>query len=213
MNITSKIGHITTLAMTILFIFQQTLKASPVTIQITGTVTSASGYGLPDTITVGSILTGTYRYDSLAPDSDASPNRGRYEQNPPYGICVFLGGYEFRTAPERGFSMQIWNDFTDSLGRSYDWYRVSGIVSALPDIPHCNFGWSLTDYTQKALSSPALPGTSPILADWTSNHFQLMYGNVFLMDGIVTHAVLIPEPATLLLLGAGGIRLRQKRCC
>jgi len=58
-------------------------QAVPVTIHISGRVTYANGSGLPDSIHVGDVFTGTYTYDSATPDSDALPNRGRYQHESP----------------------------------------------------------------------------------------------------------------------------------
>ena len=183
--------------------------AALITIQISGHVTSASGIGLPDTIKAGEAFTGTYSYDSLTPNSDARPNRGVYQQDETYAINILLGGYEFKTTG--GFSITIWNNFTSSLGTSYDFYGINGWGSALPDKQHCIIGWSLTDYNCQALSSNALPNEAPNLDDWTSNRIQLSNPNVFLINGLVTEATLIPEPTSLLLLGVGFSLIRAIR--
>ena len=68
-------------------------KAVPVTIEITGEVTSVEGDvgSVPSTIYAGVSFTGTYTYDSSTSDSDASPYIGEYEHNSPYGISLLLG--------------------------------------------------------------------------------------------------------------------------
>ena len=183
--------------------------AELITIEISGNITSAGGSGLPGTIHAGDIFTGIYTYDSLTLDSDAEPNRGYYQHSSPYGFRIFLGGYEFKTAADNGFAMRIWNNFTNPLGRSYDWYRVESIgVVPLPDIEYYQFHWDLENNTQNALSSEDLPITAPILNDWDRNSFQISSGNSFLIDGTVTQAEIIPEPLSITLFGLGGLFLR-----
>jgi|GEM_PF-6432016 len=59
-------------------------QAVPITIGITGNVTSASGSGLPSTIHDGVSFSGTYTYNSATTDSDTDPQRGVYIHDDPY---------------------------------------------------------------------------------------------------------------------------------
>jgi hypothetical protein len=188
------------------------VQAIPITIEITGNITSASGIGLPDGIAIGDIFTGIYTYDSSTLDSNTHPDRGYYQNGSPYGMFIFLEEYEFKTSPNDGFRIQIWNNHTIPGGRSYDLYRVESFgVVPFPAIEYYQFYWNLEDGTQNALSSDDLPIKAPILSEWKSNLFQISSGNSFLINGTVTYAVLVPEPATLLLLGLGGLLIRKRR--
>lgn len=210
MHTSVRIWQIVIFTLGIFLISAESVQAKLVTIQISGQITSASGNGLPNTIHVGDIFTGIYTYDTLTPDSDALLNRGRYQYSSPDQFSICLGGYEFKTS-EVGYNMQIWNNFT-FLDWSYDMYSISSVgVVPLPNISSYIINWSLRDTTKTALSSEALLDIAPILNDWNYNHFQISSGNSFLLDGIVTNAILIPEPASMFLLGLGGLLLRRKK--
>jgi hypothetical protein len=60
-------------------------KAEPVTIQISGNVTSLGGYTevIPSSIYSGVQFSGIYTYESSAIDLDSSSQRGLYQYNSP----------------------------------------------------------------------------------------------------------------------------------
>jgi hypothetical protein len=189
-------------------------QAVPVTIEITGNVTSASGSGLPDTIYEGVTFTGTYTYDSSTSDSDDSPYIGKYEHNSPYGISLLLGGYEFKTTSDHicKFHISIKND--DPQVNLWDYYMVESdeIISDPPvgfSVGHIR--WVLGDITHTALGSDALPATAPVLTDWGYNALKISgsgdLGNI-LIEGTVTQAV--PEPLTGVLMLIGVLFLKRK---
>ena len=62
-------------------------QAVPVTIQITGNVTSASGSALPSTIYKDVTFTGTYTYESSTVDSGG----GHHYYDAPYGMTISMG--------------------------------------------------------------------------------------------------------------------------
>ncbi|MFA6426812.1 MAG: PEP-CTERM sorting domain-containing protein [Phycisphaerae bacterium] len=192
-------------------------QAVPITIQISGNITSASGVSLPSTIHTGSTFTGTYTYDSAAPDSDANPQRGKYLYNSPYGISLSLGGYTFATATSHvgQFEMLIKNDDSFNLPVT-DYYTVfsdknaaiSSLGFTIEDII-----WNLRDSIHTAISSDALPVTAPVLTNWNYNVLTIYgddsLGHGFSIYGAVTQAT--PEPATSILIMAGAFLLRRKR--
>ena len=196
-------------------------QAAPITIQITGNVTSVGGYteAIPDTIHADVPFTGTYTYDSLTPDSDASSQRGKYLHNSPYGINLSLGGYEFKTAPNHvgQFKIGITND--DPTNGVHDYYSVLSDenVSNPPVGFTINYiSWVLGDTTHTALSSDALPVTAPVLTDWGGNVLTISGyygpdGHGLSIYGTVTQAVLIPEPLTSILMMMGVFFLRRRR--
>jgi hypothetical protein len=186
-------------------------QAAPITIEITGEVTTFWDHtGFFNDISVGNVFTGTYTYDSSTPNSDTfSPQRGTYLHNPPCGFNISLGGFEFKTVPSGQLGMQIWDNFNNV----FDGYQVSSSENVpLPNgASYYVVSWTLDDYTHTALSSIALPITAPVLSDWGVNSFGIGSGNSFAIGGIVTQAVLVPEPVTVTLMMAGVFLLRRRR--
>jgi len=190
-------------------------KAVPITIEITGEVTSVSGSGLPDTIYEGFTFTGTYTYDSSTSDSDSDPQRGLYLHDSPYGISILLGDYEFKTAPSHmdQFEMGIIND--DPVNGLHDYYAVFSDENVSPSHPSFNISsirWDLSDSTYDAISSDALPTTAPLLSAWDYNYLEIYGGNSqggLYIGGTVTQAV--PEPMTSIILVVGCFILRGRR--
>ncbi|MFA6426802.1 MAG: hypothetical protein WCW64_11585 [Phycisphaerae bacterium] len=193
-------------------------QAAPITIKITGNVTGVGVTlaSVPDSIHAGVPFTGTYTYDSAAPDSDANPQRGVYQYNSPYGISISLGGYEFKTAPNHvgQFEMRIINDQVDN--GVHDYYTVFSDENV--SIPSVGFevnyiSWNLGDSTHTALSSGDLPVTAPVLTDWDYNVLAISgydsFGHGIFIKGTVTQA--IPEPLTSLLMMTGVFLLRRRR--
>jgi hypothetical protein len=191
-------------------------QAEPITIQITGNVTSLGGYteAIPSSIYAGVTFTGTYTYDSSAVDGGG----GHHWYDAPYGIDLFLGGYEFKTAPDQvgKFDMWIMNDLSGN--GVWDYYRVCGYQNV--STPSVDFAssteWDLGDSTHTALSSAELPVTAPILTDWDYNVLKIrgaygpdLYG--LTIYGTVTQVQLIPEPLTGALMATGLLLLRRRR--
>ena len=192
-------------------------QAVPITIEITGNVTSIGGYkeAVPDTIYAGVTFTGTYTYDSSTMDSGG----GHYWHDAPYGIELSLGGYEFKTAPTHvgQFDMWIINDGVGNgvkdyyLVRSYENFSVPSVDFAISSIE-----WNLWDSTHTVLSSGALPVTAPILTDWDYNVLKIhgLYGpdlTGLTIYGTVTQVELVPEPLTGILMVMGVFFFRRRR--
>ncbi|MFA6426723.1 MAG: hypothetical protein WCW64_11170 [Phycisphaerae bacterium] len=194
-------------------------QAVPITIQITGNITSVGGYteAIPSTIHAGVTFTGIYTYDSATPDSDSSVHRGVYQRNSPYGISIVVGGYEFKTAPNHvnQFKMLITND--DPVNGVHDYYTVLGYQNI--SIPSIGFeveyiSWKLGDSTHSVLSSDALPATVPVLTDWNSNVLKIggLYGpNLSGLSIYGTVTQVTPEPLTGILMIMGMLFVRRKR--
>jgi len=188
-------------------------KAVPITIQINGNVTSASGSGLPGTIYTGVSFTGTYTYESSTIDS----GEGHYWHSAPYGITLSLGGYEFKTASNHvgQFDMRIANDL--SLNGVKDYYSVRSnenvSIPSLGGLTIDYIRWDLRDDTHTALSSSVLPVTAPVLTNWDHNVLEIygFGGGGLLIDGIVTQTVLIPEPVTIVLMMMGIFFSKRRR--
>jgi len=191
-------------------------QAVPITIQITGNITSASGVSLPSTIHAGSTFTGTYTYDSAALDSDTNPQRGKYLHNSPYGISLSVGGYEFKTAPNHvgQFEMRIINDQVDN--GVHDYYTVFSHENVA--VPSSGFTmesirWDLWDSSHTALSSSNLSVTAPVLSAWDHNVLAIdifdSFGYGIGIKGTVMQVT--PEPLTCVLMAMGILFVRRKQ--
>ena len=180
-------------------------QAVPITIEISGEVTSASGSGLPSTIYAGVTFTGTYTYDSATPNTSDFGNIGRYVHNSPYGIEVLIGGFEFMT--ELNHIGQFEVAITDG-GSNYDWYRIMSNENAPVDgITVESISWELGG-PPSTISSIALPTSAPEITDWTINVLEISGPNLFI-QGKVTQAV--PEPFTCVLMVMGVLFFRRRR--
>ncbi len=172
-----------------------------ITISISGQVTNISDpcSHLENKIHIGDTITGTYTYDSATLDSNPDTTEGLFEYNtPPAGIYLSVGGFEFKTDINRvDFLLAVTNN-----NLTGDYYNIlSRNNLPLPNgtlVQYIN--WELYDPTGIALSSDALPLTAPDLSKWNSNLLRITHDRDFTIDATVTSAVLIPEPATLLLI-------------
>lgn len=185
-----------------------------ITIEIEAIVDSVEDTGnyLEGQINVYDIITGTYTYESTTLDSNPSSVGGHYwHYDPPAGISLTVGGFEFRTDPANvEFLVEIANDSTS--GGLHDGY----LLRSYNNLPLSNgtlvdeISWQLTDPTASALSSDALPTTPPALDDWQSIIGLRLHGERggYIIDATVTSAV--PEPSTLLLFALGGLFLRRQ---
>jgi hypothetical protein len=189
------------------------VQAVPITIEISGTVTSASGSALPSTIYQGVTFTGTYTYDSSAIDS----GDGHHYYDAPYGISLSLGGYEFKTAPNHVGQFDMWITTNGpGLASATHVYSVCSQYQNI-SIPSVGFNigtirWDLADSTQTALSSDTLPVTAPVLANWDYNHLRISSydgTNGIWIYGTVTQAT--PEPLSSVLMTIGVFLLRRRR--
>jgi hypothetical protein len=185
-------------------------QADPITIQISGNVTSASGSALPGSIHSGVSFSGTYTYDSSTADSGG----GHYVFDAPYGIDLFSGGYEFKTASNHvdQFEISILDNYAP-YGNVHDDYWVKSYEnSSLSNGELIDYiGWTLLGSTT-IFSSSDLPDTAPILSQWSINRLEI-YGpeSSLYIQGTVTQAILIPEPLTgmLFVIGTFFLRLRK----
>jgi hypothetical protein len=207
-------------AMAIGLVGPTVVKASLVTVNFSGTVTSIddpSGY-----ITgakIGDTFSGTVVYDtSLAPDvPGANPETYTYlhTTTPPFatplGITVTLDGHTFASDGAGLMQITVQNDLA---GKPFP--DVFGAVAdvSLGGGTHTLAGFALGDSTGKALSSTALP-TGIDLSQWTVGDFNLT--NPTSATNIFAGTVnlnSVPEPASVMLLslgmlGAVAARLRR----
>ncbi len=176
--------------------------AEPISIAITAEVAYVDDPGgfLGGAITVGDVITGTYRYESTTPDTNPLPTVGDYwHTSAPFGITLIAGGLVFRTDPnDVSFIVEIVNDY---LGRdNYLLRSYSNVFDiSVPSETSNHISWQLDDPTQTALSTEALPTVPPVLADWQSifgitiesrNDYSAFYDDFFIRAH-VTSAELI----------------------
>ena len=200
-------------------------EAALVPIAITAEVTYVGdSHGLLEgRVNVGDLITGVYIYDSSTPDSEPTEHKGVYKHYaPPAGITLTVGGFVFMTDPDNiVFTVWIGNDSPPGLGGC--WSDGYGLMSK-KNLPLPNGTWlhhirlGLSDCSHSALSSDTLPTTAPVLDDWDLTDADIAFGGQrgsrgpsFHIDGHLTSAALIPEPATFALLGIGTLVLLRSR--
>jgi hypothetical protein len=190
--------------------------AYTIEIELTGSVTGVDDPGnlLAGAINVDDIMSGIYRYDSETPDTNPVQTAGAYShKTSPYGMYLTVEGLVFQSDPgnvDFGIGIQDGTYGHDTyLLRSYNNLPLPNGVA----IEHIS--WQLDDYAGLALTSDALLLTAPILSEWpgTWAHLKINLGQQSsgLVIVEVTSARLVPEPATVLLLGLGAIVLLRTR--
>jgi hypothetical protein len=204
-----------------------TALAAPVGIDLTATVTAVDDFMglLGGALKMGDTLTVKYVFDSATTDSSALTYYGAYShQSAPYGLVVRGGGLVFQTNPANvRFLIGIGNNSSHDVYQicSYNNLPLSGGVVC------GNILWQLDDFSGTATDSDALLATAPSLGAYNDgNNFLILGGTqedpgLFGIQATVTSATLasdpydplLPEPATLSLLGLGlaGLVMRRKR--
>jgi hypothetical protein len=170
---------------------------------------------------IGSIITGTYTYDTSTLDTNPAADIGDYfHYNTPCGVVLNLEGFIFTTDFNNvNFLAEMINNYQ---GQPRDNYLI-GSSNNLPldnGVQVNGISWQLDDYGGTALSSTALPTTAPVLSDWDWQSIGIgggiggtppCYTYSFGISANVTSAVLIPEPISLVLLGIGILALRKHK--
>jgi hypothetical protein len=196
----------------------------PVTIYIEAVVDTVqdSGNYLEGKISAGNLITGYYTYESTTPDSEPSVYDGIYEHTSiPYGMSLTAGGMTFQTNPANvNLIIGLTNNY---YGEPWDYYRVTSYNNLVLDngVSVDQLHWQLDDYPGTVLSNDALPTTPLDLSQWQTNSLSISGGiypfppegdkTLFLIRGHVDSVYLIPEPATIILFGIGGLFLRKRR--
>ncbi len=187
-----------------------------ITIQIEAVVDSVEDNGpgdgyLDGQIHVGDMITGYYTYESTTLDSSTLDYRGIYEHYlPPCGIFLNVSGFDFETDPAHtDFVIDIIDNLPGYEKDSYLIYSNNNLPLSNGTIVE-DIGLRFTDSSGQALSSTALPLTAPNLDDWLSPYTLVISGG-FSISSNVTSMVLIPEPASVLLLAFGFVFIQHKR--
>jgi len=210
-------AKIVTVFLVVLALGVSNLRGAVIEISITAEITGIDDRDglLEGKISVGHIMTGSYIYDSATPDSQSATEVGDYwHHSSPYGIYLSGGGFSFQTDPDSvNLLVEIVNNHT--AGGLYDAYGVVSYANLLLSngAPVDTIEFYLEDSFADALSSDALPTAAPFLEDWDKHYISLIGKEVgtYYIDAEVTSIELVPEPATVLLLGLGGLALLRKR--
>lgn len=186
-----------------------------ITIGIEGVVDSVddSGNLLEGNVTVGSTITGWYKYDTATLDDSPFTTVGDYRHyNTPAGMYLTVGGLEFQTDPANvDFLVEIVNDHPSGYVDGY-LVRSSNNLPLLNGVGVDSIRWQLDDYSGSVLSNTIIPSTAPILSNWPDgNMLRIHMDRGYLIRGHATNAYVIPEPATVLLFGLGIVFLRKRK--
>ena len=174
--------------------------AAPITFGFTGLITTVDPTLDSLGVVVGGTLAGSYTLESTTPDQTVSPDRADYFSVVVAGSAA-TPGYDlaFDATPGRFSTLVI-------IDRSTDSYIVSVpmIDSPYVGVPLLNLIIGLTDRDGEAVSTTnMLP--LPDLSMFESNVFVVNgeLGSNDLIAGTITSLFLVPEPSSVLLLGAG----------
>jgi len=162
-------------------------------------------------IDIGDTVTGSYTYDSDKLDNSLDERVGAYwHYGGPYGIVLNVGEYVFQTDPENvEFLLGLYDNYIPDTEDNY-LLRSYKNLALSNGVPVLHISWQLDDYSGTALSSDALPLGPPVLQDWDYNRglrIELGPKGETRITADVTSVWLIPEPATVLLLGLGALAL------
>ncbi|MCH7548501.1 MAG: T9SS type A sorting domain-containing protein [Candidatus Krumholzibacteriota bacterium] len=153
-------------------------------------------------VSIGTPATGHYIYEYPSPDSNPSPNIGRYDYaQPGLGITVNVGIHVFTSdaAVDGGFSIELHDSVVDASGlHDLYFFRSYGGVDTVRNIP-VNQTWIyLRDSTATALDSSGLMAVAPVLTDWTEDDDLVIFGDFFIRVDITSFSILTgvrSEPA------------------
>jgi hypothetical protein len=188
---------------TLAWLLAGTVEAAPVTMQFVAQVDYATN--VPG-VAVGDIVHGEYMFDSAIPNTSPNPTVGRYVVNSGT-FSLSVESLSFGVSP---YLIAVGNDTSQPAG-TQDFYDVEGFT-AIAGVDHFyQLFLSTFDLSQGAITSTALPLVPPDVAKFPEFHrFGYCYGLTDAslctehgIGGPVTSITLVPEPATLALVGLG----------
>jgi len=180
------------------------------TIRIEGEVSYVHPYStwLSDNFNIGDVVEGWYKYDTVAFDTNRLVTVGSYDYSTaPYGISLTVGEADivFETDPQNvDFSLKIFNDFPEDR-----YYIVSNNNLPVSGVTVGLICWQLDDWSGSIFSNTAIPTEAPpILGDWDFRRLDVLMGSrgePGLGITVTRATTSIPEPATLIFIGLGGL--------
>lgn len=172
--------------------------ADVINIGIGGIITSVTdtSFVLDSSITNGTPFQGYYVYDTGGTNSNGDPTVGDYRfTNSASGIVIKAGNYVFRTNP---LHVDFLIELVDRPGSdSYVLHSYNNLCSQPLLVDH--IAWQLDDSTGNALTAVGLPGTPPVLANFTQTGGLTVQGGGcpfgYFFRGVVTSAA--PNPSAI----------------
>jgi len=167
-----------------------------------GGVFTPHGFGA-DGFSTALPVSGGATINSLATDSNATSNIGRY--NAVQDFSVSVGTYFATYAPGNSF-IRVTNNAPGAGSDIYE-LRINGLFgNPVNGFSPSSFLLELTDPTGTAFSSDALPAGAPSLSSFARSEFRLLFGSATTrVQGALTS--LVPLPAAVWLFGAGLVAL------
>ena len=146
------IGYLLTVLLLILVGTVESAEAQLTTYNFTGQITYVSNPPFGLSLTAGDPVTGSIVYDSSLPPAYDTGNVAGYMQSPPSGMSLVIGGAAIQSVGTA--SLQVLNDGygVDNFNGYFTPISVNG-----QNQPNGSAGFSLTDVSQTAFSSTALP--------------------------------------------------------
>lgn len=167
-------------------------------------------------VAVGDSISGILRYDTLAVDRDPGDDRGTYiYSTAPNGISVTVNEHVFVSDPESlNFKVSVINADNHKIPH-HAWYASSlsnlSILDGYAAITNILFAAGASPYK---LMDDSLLTTERELSGWQMQLYIGGVGNddkVLSFRGDIDSLSVVPEPATIGFLAAGGLMLLAKR--
>jgi hypothetical protein len=194
--------------------------AAIIKVEIQATITSIMDQAdiLGSSVSVGDEITGWYAYDAPALPSEVYGGIALYVFNSaPCGMFFTVGGFNFET-DINNIHLEVGVQNNTSNTDAFTLTSKNNI--SILDMPIDNIHFQLSDDTALAIDNYNLPTESPVLDNWPSmkslNIFGVKYLNPtdkqsLIINSVVTSAVLVPEPITMVLILTGGIIVRSRK--